>query len=417
MPVTFIRGDITKLNADAIVNAANNELRGGGGVDGAIHAAAGAEQLHAFCKTLGGCPTGEAKLSPGFNLPAKYIIHTVGPVWRGGNYHEKTLLTSCYIRSLELAQQNNCKTVAFPLISAGAYGYPYEDALQIAYDTCQRFLHETKADMEVFIVLYQRARNYNANVIGRHTAYSEFPDADAFQSVANYISEHYHFDAEEAVQEKNICAKENVAPVYEEKSIAFEYADYDDIKTPEPPVPKKPVAKKAAAKKSIPDFDSVEEAAIGSASAMASAQSAAREKRAASSILRHWFDEDYQPAAKLPKPCNFPVEETFTQLVIRYMREKNLTPKEVYTRACIDRKLFSKIISNIHYQPTKNTAVKLALGLQLTPEETDKLLNAAGFALSRSKITDLVISYCISHNQRTVWQVNGILEDYGLAAI
>ena len=376
MSVTFIRGDITKLKVDAIVNAANNELRGGGGVDGAIHAAAGAEQLHAFCKTLGGCSTGEAKLSPGFNLPAKYIIHTVGPVWRGGGFHEKTLLTSCYIRSLELAQQHKCKTVAFPLISAGAYGYPYEDALQIAYDACQRFLHETKADMEVFIVLYQRERNYNANVIRRHTAYSEFPDADAFQSVANYISEHYHFDAEEAEREEVACAKENVAPSY-----------------------------------------AVEEAAMGSASAMASAQSVASKKHASSSMLRHWFDEDYQPAAKLPKPGDFPVEETFTQLVIRFMNNKNLTPPEVYTPACIDRKLFSKIISNIHYQPTKNTAVKLALGLQLSSDETDKLLNAAGFALSRSKITDLVISYCISHNQRTVWQVNGILEDYGLAAI
>ena len=112
MPVTFIRGDITKLKVDAIVNAANNQLRGGGGVDGAIHAAAGAEQLHAFCKTLGGCPTGEAKLSPAFNLPAKFIIHTVGPVWQCGAFHEKTLLTSCYLRSLELAQQNHCKTAA-----------------------------------------------------------------------------------------------------------------------------------------------------------------------------------------------------------------------------------------------------------------------------------------------------------------
>ena len=437
MSVTFIRGDITKLNVDAIVNAANNELRGGGGVDGAIHAAAGAEQLHAFCKTLGGCPTGEAKLSPGFNLPAKFIIHTVGPVWRGGNYHEKTLLTSCYIRSLELAQQHKCKTVAFPLISAGAYGYPYDDALQIAYDSCQRFLHETKADMEVFIVLYQRERNYTPN-IRRQIEYSEFPDADAFQSVANYISEHYHFDAEEAEREEVACAKENVAHPYAEESIAFECADYDDIKTPEPPVPKKPVAKKTAksisedadtseklclsqkvtpAKKPQQSFDAKREAAIGSASAMASAQSVASKKHASSSMLRRWLREDYQPAAKLPKPGDFPVEETFTQMLIRFMNNKNLTPPEVYTPACIDRKLFSKIISNIHYQPTKNTAVKLALGLQLSSDETDKLLNAAGFALSRSKITDLVISYCICHNQRTVWQVNGILEDYGLAAI
>ena len=134
-------------------------------------------------------------------------------------------------------------------------------------------------------------------------------------------------------------------------------------------------------------------------------------------MLRHWLEEDYQPAAKLPKPGDFSVEETFTQLLMRHMREKNLTPPEVYTPACIDRKLFSKIISNIHYQPNKNTAVKLALALQLSSEETDQLLNAAGFALSRSKITDLVISYCISHNRRAVWQVNGILEDYGLAAI
>ena len=436
MPVTFIRGDITKLNVDAIVNAANNELRGGGGVDGAIHAAAGAEQLHAFCKTLGGCPTGEAKLTPGFNLPAKYIIHTVGPVWRGGSYHEKTLLTSCYIRSLELAQKQKCKTVAFPLISAGAYGYPYENALQIAYDTCQRFLNETKADMEIYIVLYQRRRNYNAN-LRRQIEYSEFPDADAFQSVANYISEHYHFDAEEAEREEAVSVRENLPTPYAEENIACACADYDVFfEDAEPPAPRKRSAKKAkkslskadvnedicfsiapSAKKTVPDFDNAKEAAMGSASAMASAQSVNSKKHAASSMLRHWLKEDYQPAAKLPKPGDFPVEETFTQMLIRFMNTKNLTPPEVYTPACIDRKLFSKIISNIHYQPTKNTAVKLALGLQLSPDETDKLLNAAGFALSRSKITDLVISYCISHNQRTVWQVNGYLEDYGLAAI
>jgi len=196
-------------------------------------------------------------------------------------------------------------------------------------------------------------------------------------------------------------------------------ADFEVAKKPEPPAPRKRIAKMAKAKKTIPDFDRMEEAAMGSAPAMASPNSVTMEKRAASSksMLHRWFDEDYLPAAKPPKPGDFPVEETFTQLVFRFMREKNLTPKEVYTRACIDRKLFSKIISNKYYQPTKNTAVKIALGLQLSSEETDRLLNAAGFALSRSKITDLIISFCISHNLKEVWQVNGYLEDYGLAAI
>lgn len=449
MSVTFIRGDITKLQVDAIVNAANNELRGGGGVDGAIHAAAGAEQLHAFCKTLGGCPTGEAKLSPGFNLPAKYIIHTVGPVWQGGSFHEKTLLTSCYLRSLELAQQNNCKTVAFPLISAGAYGYPYDDALQIAYDTCQRFLNETKADMEIYIVLYQRGPGYVANV-RRHIDYSDFPDADAFQSVANYISEHYHFDAEEADKKEESVAvpcKKILKPQYAEESIAV--CDAAEFEETESPVPKKHAAKKskklapkdvdkdekicfsiaAPTKKQKPDFDALKEQAAEStpamesipaterASAMSSAQSAVGGKRAMSFNLRRWLKEDYEPAAKRPKPEDFKVEETFTQRLVRFMREKEMDSPEVYTEACIDRKHFSKILSNKNYQPNKNTAVRLALALKLSPEETESFLNAAGFALSRSKITDLIISYCIYNNKRELWQVNGILEDYGLAAI
>ena len=247
MPVTFIRGDITKLEVDAIVNAANNELRGGGGVDGAIHAAAGAEQLHAFCKTLGGCPTGEAKLSPGFNLPAKYIIHTVGPVWQGGGFHEKTLLTSCYIRSLELARENHCKSVAFPLISAGAYGYPYNDALQIAYDTCRRFLTETKADMEIYIVLYLRERSYNANV-RRHRDYSRFPDEAAFRRVAEYIREHYHFEEESGENAEEIPVESNAALYDADVCMSYDIAaDYEDIE----PAPGKRAAKKS--KKALPD--------------------------------------------------------------------------------------------------------------------------------------------------------------------
>jgi O-acetyl-ADP-ribose deacetylase (regulator of RNase III) len=375
-------------------------------VDGAIHAAAGAEQLHAFCKTLGGCPTGEAKLSPGFNLPAKFIIHTVGPVWQGGGFHEKTLLTSCYIRSLELAQQNHCKTVAFPLISAGAYGYPYEDALQIAHNTCQRFLTETKADMGIFIVLYQRGRNYNAN-IRRNTAYSEPPDENTFQHVAEYIRNHYHYNAEEVEREETVCAKENLVLSNLEDSATLEYSYSEDIQIPGPPVSKKAETKKTVAK----------EAAMGSAPTMASAQPATTDKRSMSFKLRHLLDRDFQPATKYPKPGDFSVEETFSRRLERFMGEKKMSSPQLCFEACIDRKLLSKILCNINYQPTKNTAVRLALGLKLSPEETDSLLNAAGLALSRSKHTDLIIAYCISHNLKELWQVNGILEDWGLTPI
>lgn len=151
--ISITQADITTLGVDAIVNAANSSLLGGGGVDGAIHRAAGPELLE-YCRGLGGCPTGEARITPGFNLPAKYVIHTVGPVWHGGNQDEPLLLASCYRNSLQLASANDCQSVAFPAISCGVYGYPIPEAAAIAVKTIRAFIEQQAGPSDIFLCCF-----------------------------------------------------------------------------------------------------------------------------------------------------------------------------------------------------------------------------------------------------------------------
>ena len=197
MPLQIVRNDITKMKVDAIVNAANSSLLGGGGVDGCIHRAAGPELL-VECEKLNGCKTGSAKITKGYKLPCKYVIHAVGPRWYGGQYGEHDKLVSCYQTSLALAKEHGCESVAFPLISSGIFGYPKDEALKVAIDTISSFLLEN--DMMVYIVIFDRKAYQISSKL--------FADINAYID-DRYVEEHRDSYAERISRLRSLAAEES----------------------------------------------------------------------------------------------------------------------------------------------------------------------------------------------------------------
>ncbi|MBQ6539748.1 MAG: O-acetyl-ADP-ribose deacetylase [Oscillospiraceae bacterium] len=317
MPIQIIRNDITKLECDAVVNAANNTLLGGGGVDGAIHRAAGPKLLEE-CRKLGGCETGQAKITKGYAMPCKYIIHTVGPVWHGGNDGERELLESCYRESLKLALRHRCRSVAFPLISSGAYGYPKDQALKVAIDAVGDFLLQN--EMLVYIVIYDR-KSYD---IGEKL----------FADIREYIDDRY-VDAHPYIRNE-------ISALYHHTREPYSDACYSA---------------------SVP-------------------LSAAPSGMAKKPSLRDAVEQ---------------IDESFSEMLLRKIDEKRMTDAQCYKKANIDRKLFSKIRSNKHYKPSKQTAIAFAIALELPIEETKDMLMKAGYALSRSSKADIIVEYFITN--------------------
>ena len=346
MPFHIERNYLTRMRVDAIVNAANPSLLGGGGVDGAIHRAAGPRLLRA-CRKLGGCETSQAKLTKGYDLPAKNVIHTVGPVWCGGERNEEALLAACYRNSLTLALEHGCNSVAFPLISAGAYGVPKDLALAVAVREIGRFLLEHELD--VTLVVFD-ADSYRLSSV-------------LFSAVQAYVDERF---VEAAPQR-------NEASLLHQKQMAMDAMVGAALPTP----PQKP---RRAREKAF---------------------CAAAEECAAPSLLP-------DSAQSLDDRLRS-LDESFSQMLLRKIDEKGMTDAACYKKANVDRKLFSKIRSDPHYRPSKQTAIAFAIALELPLDEAKDLLMKAGFALSRSNRFDVIIEYFISSGNYNIFEINETL--------
>ena len=345
MPFRIIRNDITKVRADAIVNTANPEPIYASGTDGAIYKAAGADLLLKERRRIGVLHTGEVVVTPAFHLPAKYIIHTVGPAWWDGTRGEFEDLAACYRKSLLLAEQLGCRSIAFPLISTGVYGFPRDRALAVALEEIADFLTESDSDMDVILVVFdKRAYDLSASLVA---------------DVGEFIDENY-------VEAKEIEEYRRESSIFEEERILereHRRANQEFILGKPSPA--------AAPSAPAPFFvtDNLDD------------------------IIQH-------------------VGETFQVKLFRLIDERNMSDAEVYKKANLDRKLFSKIRCNVNYRPQKKTALALAIALKLSLDETTDLLRSAGLALSPGSKADLIVEYCIVHGIYDMFEINALLFEY-----
>ena len=325
MPFAIVRQDITKMQVDAIVNAANTDLQMGGGVCGAIFKAAGPYELQAACDMVSPIKTGGAAITPGFALSAKYVIHAAGPVYRHWNAEQnEALLRSAYIESLRLAVENKCESIAFPLISSGIFGYPKAEALQVATAAIKDFLKDH--DMDVYLAVFDTAAfTVSETLMG---------------SVTSYIDEHY---------------------------VSTHFAHRRDLLK-------------------------IEREALNDAAVTYNAP--------APSIAKPTVSVDELIST---------LDEPFSATLLRLIDAKGMTDAAVYKRANIDRRLFSKIRSGKGYMPGKRTILALAVALELSLNETDDLLERAGYALSHSQKFDVIVEYFIVNGKYDIFEINEVL--------
>ena len=353
MPFEIIRDDITRVAADAIVNTANPDPVIGAGTDSAIHRAAGPGLLAAR-EEIGKIPVGSAAETPAFDLPAKYVLHTVSPEWVDGAHGEEALLRQSYDAALAFADRLGCRSVAFPLLSSGSYGFPKDRALSVAIRAFTDFL--LTHDLRIILVVFGQDSYSLARGL--------------FGDLRSFIDVQYVEEAEKA--EYGVPYAESVRRRRAARDTAF---------AQQPQVFARPKAARAEAEETFDAAPCMQ--AIG----------------AGANSLEEILEK---------------TESTFTEHLLDLLKECGEKDSDVYRRAEISRQLFHKVISNKHYQPTKSTAIQLALGLRLNLAETQKLLEKAGYALTRSSKADLVVQYFIERGEYSIVVINTALFDCGL---
>ena len=343
MPFTLIRQDITQMSVDAVVNAANTQLKMGGGVCGAIFRAAGEEELQAACDRLSPIPTGGAVITPGFGMNASYIIHAAGPIWDGSRPElSEQLLRAAYANALRLAAERNLQSIAFPLISSGIYGYPKDEALRTATSEIRGFLEEH--EMDIYLAVFDR-ESFRA---GR----------DLFGRIDSYIDERYAEERMHAERRRSLLQAE------EELLLSEHHASLS--------------------------FPAEADTAAAESFVMPRATPRPQE-------LHRLLDE---------------LDEPFSATLLRLIDSKGKTDVEVYKRANIDRKLFSKIRTGQGYTPGKRTVIALSVALELSLKETEDLLKQAGYALSSSRMSDVIVEFFIKNGRYDIFEINEALFYY-----
>ena len=429
MPFRIVRNDITRVAADAIVNTANPEPCFGSGTDAAVYQAAGAEMLLAARKKIGRIAPGECAVTPAFRLPAKYIIHTVGPAWEDGSHGEFDLLRSCYRKALLLADQLGCESIAFPLISTGTYGFPKDEALRIAIDRIREFLDEN--EMDVTLVVFDQKSFVLSKALT--AGVEEFIDeryAESRRQQYMYGGSNQGFQSAGYLRPGDM---REGAPSPGDRRRAAQY--YRDVETGASAPSKRPLVKdlweKATHKvteesrgdldDSYEDSDSYADAAVfADSDSYAEADSYAdagpwanrKENRRESNSFMSAPSASYDVSGRSLDDLMNHVGETFQECLLRLIDERGVTDAEVYKKANVDRKLFSKIRCNTFYNPTKRTALALAIALQLNLDETIDLLRRAGLALSPSSKADLIVEYCIVNHIYDIFQIDALLFNY-----